>query len=263
MRSNRRPKKNINEFFSWKKRTHLEKTNLILACASIASLFLIFLMTMESNKISRNALEIADTSNVLTRESLDFAKKSAQVSSKNTEEALKRSDSSLSISEKSLFITYENLKTIRDNARNELRAYVQADSVYMDKFLIGIEIGVNLKLTNSGKTPAYNIRGLNKVKLGGTGIYETDFATLKDTMTSLFIGGNDGYIIFYNLTKHILTMDDSINICNGSLFFGYYATFSYEDIFGNIDSLRVCRYYDPQINKFVLCQNYLEHKHPF
>jgi len=212
-----------NKFFSWHSRTHTEKTNLILIILSIASLLWIFYMTTEQNELTRKALKRSDTTNAITRESLEFAKR---------------------------------------NARIELRAYLQADSVYFYTFRSNEEMVMILRVTNVGQTPAYRVTGLEYPKIGGTGIYEADFMTLKDTLTSMYIGGNNGSIEFRMKTNFFPSKNDSIDITKGKIFLGYYGKFFYRDIFNNLDSFRVCRVYDPKTGDFVLCENYQEYQGP-
>jgi hypothetical protein len=64
-----------NKLFSWRDRTHQEKTNLILVLISLISIVLIFWMTSESNSISREALKNAEESNRLTRKSFELSQR--------------------------------------------------------------------------------------------------------------------------------------------------------------------------------------------
>lgn len=201
---------------------------------------------------------------IYTSKSIELAEQSADSSNASTKEALRISDSSLTLSENSLAFTKQNIKMIRDNARTELRAYVQADSVYFNKFNVGKGgMIINLRLANVGKTPAYDLVILGRPKLGGTGIYDTDFGTLKDTAASLFIGGNGGYLTWTTIdSTFILSKEDSVRISEGKIFLGYFAKIFYTDKFGNRDSLRVCRIYDSILRSFVLCNNYYEIQKP-
>lgn len=206
---------------------------------------------------SNKALDKADTSNMLVKQGI-------LSSDSSTKEALRISDSSLAIAGKSLVLTSQNIRTIRDNARTELRAYVQADSVYFNKFNVGKGgMIINLRLANVGKTPAYDLVILGSPKLGGTGIYDADFGTLKDTASSLFIGGNGGYLTWTTIySTLILSEEDSVRISEGKIFLGYFAKIFYTDKFGDRDSLRICRIYDSILRSFVLCNNYYEIQNP-
>ena len=151
------------------------------------------------------------------------------------------------------------------NSQIGLRAYLQADSVFFYTFMSGKEMRIAVRITNVGQTPAYNIRGIEYPKIGGTGIYESDFLTLsqRDTMTSMFIGGNRSYIYFRLATDFFPTKEDSIKINRGELFVGYYAKFFYDDIFGRTDSFKICNIYYAKTRDFVLCENYEEYYPPY
>src|SRR3990172_5206160 len=166
-----------NKLFSWKNRTHTEKTNVILVISGIATVFLLYYLTTEQIEISRNT------------------------------------------------------------AKTELRAYLQADSVYFITFRSNEEMVVGVRITNVGQTPAYNFRGLEKPKYG-----QTIFVAI--AMTSMFIGGKNSYLDLWMRTDVFPSKNDSIDISAGIIPLGYNGKFFYDDVFGNPDSFTVCRTYD-------------------
>jgi hypothetical protein len=212
---------------------------------------LTFLTLLAFIFVSTRQINIADKSIELTDSSFIYTKRSILASDSSTKEALRISDSSLAIAKKSLGLTSRNIEIIRDNARTELRAYINFDSAYFYDLRNQQELIINMRITNVGKTPAYNVRSLMNVKIGGKPeIHESDFSSLRDTVSPTNIGGNNGYMIFSGKANIFL---DSVYISNASNFIGIYAKFFYEDIFGNQDSLRICRVYDRKYHAFVNC----------
>ncbi len=231
----------------------------------ITAVTLIAFIYVSVQQIAISNRAISQTDNVITytKRSIEINEKNILSSDLSTKEALRISDSSLSISRQSMLLAFENINTIRQIAKTELRAFVQVDSIYFHQYEVGKMVKINIRLTNVGKTPAYNLKVLLRSKWGGTGIYLTDYKTLKDTVSRMTIPANNGYLTLYdNVGNMILEKSDSIGIANGKLFLGYYAKVFYEDIFGQQDSVIVCREYDNENHFFELCNSLNEIQKP-
>lgn len=213
--------------------------------------------------ISNRAISQTDSVIAYTKKSVNISEINTLSSDSSTRRALKISDSTLSIGAKSLNIAYENIRIMKENAKIELRAYVQVDSIYFTQFKVGEKIKISIRISNVGKTPAYNLKMLLRSKWGGTGVYLNDYLTLKDTVSSMSIPANNGYIIITdNIGNFFLDRADSSGVINGKLYLGYYAKIFYDDIFGKQDSVIICRKYNYEEKKFELCDNINEVNKP-
>jgi len=211
----------------WSKFTISDVIQIFLLLATIA--MLITFIDVSSNQYNNTikALAKIDTTNTITRESLEFAKRTALASDSSTQH-------SLAVSDSSLVIAFKNLQLSEKKAKIELRAYLEIVSFNFKQFIVGKKIIFEAKLTNVGKTPAYGIKRKGATKIGGTGIYKSEIKDIKEYPgDESNLGTTLSHYHSIN-TEVFLTPSDSIKIINGDKFFAAWGEYAYQDVFGEV-----------------------------
>jgi len=183
---------------------------------------------------TRKSLNIADSALIETKRADTIANKSLQFVIHNNEEN----------------------KTI-DRLKN--RAYLDFIAFPMIIFESGKKISYQIKIRNSGFTPAFNIDAIGKAKIGYEGVTENEIESVSNIKKSSGINsfkaaGANFSINLY--TDVILSKRDSIKIREGQELFYIYGCIFYNDYFGMSHWQRFYLSYTPKDGYMTECIKY-------
>ncbi len=194
------------------------------------------------------ALAKADSSIVNAQKNLEFAIKNADSSDSNNKQ-------SIAIAESSLILVKRNNEASNTISKLGIRPYLMVQKVKLFQFIIGKKIEFEIHLSNTGNTPAQNIHSVYLMKIGGTGVYESEFKKLynESGFGSYVVSSTENGIVINQVCKfeRILKEEVSVNILNGNLKFFIYGFITYTDLFKDSHTTYMCYEFIPSREIFV------------
>jgi len=132
------------------------------------------------------------------------------------------------------FMTNKQIDLSRENAKTELRAYIQVVNVTATQMEIGKTLEITVTYKNTGKTPAYNVRLQASIMPGGQGINENTWLKLyKIEKQGSNVLGSDFPIEFPITSAWFIKDSTTIPAWkSGGKYLGVYGIMYYDDVFG-------------------------------
>jgi hypothetical protein len=142
----------------------------------------------------------------------------------------------------------DSILTIKDtlakgrNTKKELRAYLAMETIIIDSITDDV-IFYSIKVINTGKTPAYHVSSISKIKPDGTGIYEKE---INDVMphntktTSLMRGNGMSFTLSFKPEAGYIAKEMISKIKKGIVDFYIYGNVNYIDVFNDQHTTRFC-----------------------
>lgn len=140
----------------------------------------------------------------------------------------------------------------------DMRAYIAVTEISFHQFEIGKQIAMDVRIMNTGKTPAHHISWCGMMGFGGLGMEENkiDEAIINHPHEENFVLG--GFVPF--VQKHVLskniTNGEYAKIMDGSLALFIYGEFVYVDVFGEKHFTHYCMLYDAILRSFYMYGHY-------
>ncbi|MFA5832356.1 MAG: hypothetical protein WDA22_02660 [Bacteroidota bacterium] len=136
----------------------------------------------------------------------------------------------------------------RDSTHVDLRAYIGIDKFRLNQFAADQELVVAYDIINTGKTPARETKYWGTIKIGGTGVYESEFDAMKRgkyTGTSSPSIPNGVPVPATINSNIILNASQISDIKDGKMNIFAYSRCEYIDIFGEKHFADFCYSYKP------------------
>jgi hypothetical protein len=224
----------------WNETDITAKTNIVLAFTSIVSLFLIYFMSYTQNRISREALLCADTSNIYTRKSVKISQDVLLYQRQRDSSDEIRQDK-----KDSLFIADQKSRDFfnRESFKVENKAYIVFQKVESESFSFnGGLTTINMTIKNVGKTPALKIMPYTYYTLDEDSLSEVIHSGEKFLERHKFEGNNLGCdgTLTYVLHLGPFNKQDSILFVTNKPKFYIGGIINYFDIFNVRHFTRFC-----------------------
>jgi hypothetical protein len=192
-----------------------------------------------SDSISIEALKRADTANFYTRQAFNHA-----IESDRGNDEFRNKD--ISIREK--------------NTRRDLRPYLTVKDIKLNNFKGEQQVSYVTIITNTGKTPAYNMCNIGAYKIA-YGVYDKDVITFKNPSkisnnAATFVIGAGETINSFSLINEVLSSKfiDLVNTEKVVLYI--YGSIFYRDDFGDSHRTRYCWVYSVRDSAFFTYERY-------
>lgn len=168
------------------------------------------------------------------------------IANKNADAAITAANAaviSVKATEKSIQLSKQIADSSIKFTKLGMRAYLTVDSIFIARFTINRGLKILFFINNYGSTPASRITIRASMKVGGTGIYKSEFDELKEIgTTTASLGSNKSFSVEYG-GSFILSEVDSSMIKNGRKPLYFWGIIRYYDIFGENHHTKFCTEY--------------------
>jgi len=228
-----------------------EWITLIFAMVAVYFTYQIMCETRRQADASIGAVNIADKSIAITKQSVEVSKISADAAMKSAISA----ESSNTIAKIGIDLTKNSFDFTRQSARLELKPYLVIDTGLIVTFnKVGDSIVIDIPIKNIGKTPALTAKVFDGFvwKIRDSFIERSNMSP-RPTPQNFTIQPSERYIMRTFATTKI-TSSDSIGIWNYWRQISFYGYIIFDDVFSIRDTFPFCFNYDFITKDFEACE---------